>query len=83
MNDWKCASVKGWPERMMAAKSHSMSSAAISKRAWFNMVRLTFIEIGLVEIVRLGDIHVIEACNLDKLSMCLHIMAQCIHCGGL
>lgn len=30
MKDWKWASVRGCPDLMMAAKSHSMSSALVS-----------------------------------------------------
>jgi hypothetical protein len=65
MNDWKWASVNGWPERIIAAKSHSINSAASS--AWcHNKVAKgrTLVEIALVEVVRAGNVHVVEAGNL-------------------
>ena len=53
----------------MAAKSHSISSKPCQQVVWFKISGLrTFIEVGLVEVVRLGNIHVVETCDLDTLA---------------
>lgn len=72
MKDWKWASVKGWPDRMIAARSHSMSSvieslALCSPYTGFGGVRApTFVEVGLVEVVGPGNVHVVEAGDLTR-----------------
>ena len=64
MKLWKWASVRGCPERMIAARSHSMSSKPISIWSENSIVRITFVEIGLVEIVRSWNIHIVETSDL-------------------
>jgi hypothetical protein len=39
MNDWKWASVRGWPERMMAAKSHSINSVICQPEVIYTTIR--------------------------------------------
>jgi hypothetical protein len=59
MKDWKWASVRGWPDRMIAARSHSINSGCISLRIRQNGFGVrTFIEISLIEIIRPRNIHV-------------------------
>lgn len=67
MKDWKCASVKGWPERMIAARSHSINSAIASDISWciYACKQRTLVKICLVEVLRAGDVHIVEACNLS------------------
>src|SRR5690242_17059622 len=69
MKDWKWASVRGWPERMMAARSHSMSSGGGSAlgggRGGGAGAGRTLVEIALVEVVRARDVHVVETGNLQ------------------
>lgn len=66
MKDWKWASVRGWPDLMMAAKSHSInsirttsvSSRPASKQYVYRVC--TLIEICLVETVGPGYVHIIQ-----------------------
>lgn len=68
MKDWKWASVRGWPERMMAARSHSISStpryqhsANIHLRLKIDMCTcLTFVQIRLIEVIRPGNVHIVK-----------------------
>lgn len=70
MKDWKWASVKGCPERMMAAKSHSISSVRIVKDYHplsshvESHLGPTLIEICFIKVIRSGDVHIVQACNL-------------------
>ena len=62
MKDWKWASVNGWPDLMMAARSHSMSSETLSAFLILPKGRASihaFVEIALVKIVRPRNIHVV------------------------
>lgn len=68
MKDWKWASVNGWPERMIAARSHSINSAGLSVRLYpiYNSrAAPTLIEICFVKVVRSGNIHIVQACDLE------------------
>jgi hypothetical protein len=68
MKDWKWASVKGCPERMIAARSHSMSSASCRSARCPSFVlvcplflSLTLVQVCFVEVVRSGNVHVVQA----------------------
>jgi hypothetical protein len=65
MKDWKWASVKGWPERIMAARSHSINSAALSALCYVaGLESRTLVEVAFVEVVGTGYVHVVETGNL-------------------
>lgn len=72
MKDWKCASVRGWPERMIAAKSHSISSGQGQKAsATAPPAGHTFVKICLVEIIRPWNVHIIQASDLSLVGISL------------
>ena len=65
MKDWKWASVRGCPDRMMAAKSHSISS--VHRQLMITELALghTFVEVSFVEVLRSGYVHVVQASDLQ------------------
>jgi hypothetical protein len=88
MKDWKWASVRGWPERMMAARSHSMSSARLSALAGVRGAGQdrTLVKVALVEVVWAGDVHVVETCDLQSCHQYTtpsRQKQQDVRCGGL
>jgi hypothetical protein len=77
MKDWKCASVRGCPDRMMAARSHSMSSILeldLNHRHPL-LGSHTLIQISFVKVVRSWNIHIIETRNLFQ-SAQAHLQLQ-------
>lgn len=72
MNDWKCASVNGWPERIYVgvgdwSRNHIIGAGSMDS---YNCVKIGlhefFVEVHFIEVaIRLeDDIHVIKTCNL-------------------
>lgn len=68
----------------MAARSHSMSSKTVSRWLIYDIESsLTLIEICLVEILGPGDVHVVETCDLVRVSQGIPTVPVVSRCDGL
>lgn len=71
MNDWKCASERGWPERICASeKGRCERQRERCQRliATHDGVQVGFhgllVQVDFVEVGGVDDVHVVEACNV-------------------